>query len=185
MTAMTVRYRNTRRGAPGFVDAWTAVGGTAAIVTEATVRDAILAWVGRATAVAGPQPRFDFFEGARRWPDCGVATAAQADAAVVQATAAIAQTGSVVVTSDANRGRALSLLTPRALFVIDEADIVDTPGDVLRNRQRWWPDGPPSQIVFVTGPSRSADIEMTLTVGVHGPGAVHALIVTSGEHAGD
>ena len=95
---------------------------------------------------------------------------------LVFATAAVAQTGSVVVDSSRN-ARAASLLPDRCAFVIDASTIVDTPGDVLRDRTRWWPAGPPSQIVFVTGPSRSADIEMTLTVGVHGPGRVHAIIV--------
>lgn len=95
---------------------------------------------------------------------------------LVFATAAIAQTGSVVIDS-ARNARATSLLPERCTFVVDAATIVDTPGDVLRHRTRWWPGRLPSQIVFVSGPSRSADIEMTLTVGVHGPGAVHALIV--------
>jgi L-lactate utilization protein LutC len=95
---------------------------------------------------------------------------------LVHATAAVAQTGSVVIDSGRN-ARAASLLPERAIFVIDVATIVDTPGDVLRHRDRWWPDGLPSQIVFVTGPSRSADIEMTLTIGVHGPGRVHAVLV--------
>ena len=177
MTTMEVRYRTVRRGAEGFREAWTAVGGTIAFVAEEALIDSIGAWCDGAPVVAGPQPRFDALVAAMRWPACGVAAVADAAVAVVQATAAVAQTGSVVVSSAANGGRALSLLAPRALFVIDEADIVDTPAGVLRNRSRWWPDGPPSQIVFVTGPSRSADIEMTLTVGVHGPGAVHALIV--------
>jgi L-lactate dehydrogenase complex protein LldG len=95
---------------------------------------------------------------------------------LVHATAAVAQTGSVVIDSRRN-ARAASLLPEQAVFVVDVATIVDTPGDVLRHRDRWWPDGLPSQIVFVTGPSRSADIEMTLTIGVHGPGRVHAVLV--------
>lgn len=99
-----------------------------------------------------------------------------ADHALVHATAAVAQTGSVVVDSTRN-ARAASLLPDACTFVIDAATIVPTAGHVLRDRARWWPDGLPSQIVFVTGPSRSADIEMTLTVGVHGPGRVHAIIV--------
>ena len=96
-------------------------------------------------------------------------------AELVHATAAIAQTGSIVIDS-ARNARAASLLPDRCAFVIDAATVVDTPGDVLRHRTRWWPDALPSQIVFVSGPSRSADIEMTLTVGVHGPGRVHAII---------
>ena len=95
---------------------------------------------------------------------------------LVHATAAIAQTGSIVIDSSRN-ARAASLLPDRCAFVIDASTIVDTPGDVLRERARWWPGAMPSQIVFVTGPSRSADIEMTLTVGVHGPGRVHAIII--------
>jgi L-lactate utilization protein LutC len=95
---------------------------------------------------------------------------------IVHATAAIAQTGTVVIDSATNP-RADSLLPERCVFVVDACVVVDTPGDVLRHRRRWWPDGMPSQIVLVTGPSRSADIEMTLTVGVHGPGVVHAIIV--------
>ena len=177
MTTMAVRYRDTRRGVSGVADAGSALGGMIAEATDDTLLDAIRSWCGDAAIVAGPQPRFADLAGALRWPACGVSAAASVDVAVVQATAAVAQTGSVVVDSDANGGRALSLLAPRALFVIDAADIVDTTADVLRNRDRWWPKGPPSQIVMITGPSRSADIEMTLTVGVHGPGVVHALIV--------
>jgi L-lactate utilization protein LutC len=94
----------------------------------------------------------------------------------VRARAAVAQTGSIVIDSRTSP-RADSLLPERCAFVVDATDIVDTPADVLRLRARWWPDGLPSQIVLVTGPSRSADIEMTLTVGVHGPGRVHAIIV--------
>lgn len=178
MTTMTVRYRDLRSGASGFAEAWTALGGTIAEVTERTLLDAIRSWCGDTATVAGPQARFDELDGALRWPACGVAAAARVEVAVVQATAAVAHTGSVVVDSDANGGRGLSLLAPRAIFVIDVANIVDTPADVLRSRDRWWPQGSPSQIVMITGPSRSADIEMTLTVGVHGPGAVHALIVS-------
>jgi LUD domain len=177
MTTMTVRYRDSRRGTSGFAGAWTALGGTFAEVTEDSLLDAIHSWCGAAATVAGSQARFDGLTGALRWPACGIDAAALVDVAVVHATAAIAQTGSVVVDSTANGGRALSLLAPRALFVIDAANIVDTPADVLRHRDRWWPNGPPSQIVMITGPSRSADIEMTLTIGVHGPGTVHALIV--------
>ena len=177
MTVMEVRYGVPRRGVAGFAEAWIALGGTVGYVDDGTLIDAVRAFSGGAAIVAGPQTRFDGLVEAERWPACGIRTTAGTDVAVVQATAAVAQTGSVVVDSDANGGRALSLLAPRAIFVVDTATIVDTPADVLRSRHRWWPKGPPSQIVMITGPSRSADIEMTLTVGVHGPGIVHALIV--------
>jgi hypothetical protein len=100
---------------------------------------------------------------------------ATAEIGVVQATAAVATTGSIVV--DARRVRAVSLLPPACVFVVRAEDIVATPADVLRHRDRWWPAGLPSQIVFVGGPSRSGDIELQLLTGVHGPGEVHAVII--------
>jgi L-lactate utilization protein LutC len=100
---------------------------------------------------------------------------ATAAVGVVPAVAAVAATGSIVI--DSQLVRSASLLPPACVFVIRAADIVATPADVLRHRDRWWPDGPPSQIVFVTGPSRSGDIELQLLTGVHGPGEVHAVIL--------
>lgn len=162
MIPLHIDYRTVQSGAAGFAEAWRAVGGTVEVVAPGERDRAIERWVGG--------------DARAPWP-AAPAEVAAADCAVVVATGAIAQTGTVVVDSTANRGRSNSLLPPRVAFVVDEATIVDTPGDVLRHRHRWWPERPPSQIVFISGPSRSADIEMTLTVGVHGPGAVHAIVV--------
>jgi len=100
---------------------------------------------------------------------------AVAEVGVVHGVAAVASTGSIVV--DSRRVRAISLLPPVAVFIVRTVDIVATPSDVLRNRQRWWPDGVPAQVVFVTGPSRSGDIELQLLTGVHGPGEVHCVLL--------
>jgi L-lactate utilization protein LutC len=110
------------------------------------------------------------------WPACGLDAAAGAPVGLVPVTAAIASTGSVVVDSG-RAGRLVSLLPRVAIFVIDPATIVRLTGDVLRQPERWWPNGLPTNVVLVTGPSRSADIEMSLVVDVHGPGEVHAIIV--------
>jgi L-lactate utilization protein LutC len=110
------------------------------------------------------------------WPDCGLDAAASAAVGVVPATAAVASTGSVVVDSD-RAGRLVSLLPRVAVFVIDPATIARLTGDVLRRASELWPAGLPTNVVLVSGPSRSADIEMALVVDVHGPGEVHAVLV--------
>jgi L-lactate dehydrogenase complex protein LldG len=112
------------------------------------------------------------------WPGCGIDTAATAMVGVVEATAGIAATGTIVVDSG-RTGRLVSLLPRVGVFVLREADIVPLTGDILRTHKERWPEGPPTNVVFVTGPSRSGDIEMRLVVGVHGPGEVHAVLVES------
>jgi DNA-binding transcriptional LysR family regulator len=115
-------------------------------------------------------------EGWLEWPGCGIEAAATAMVGVVEATAGIAATGTIVVDSD-RTGRLVSLLPRVGVFVLREADIVAITGDLLRTHAERWPDRPPTNVVFVTGPSRSGDIEMRLVVGVHGPGEVHAILV--------
>jgi L-lactate utilization protein LutC len=109
------------------------------------------------------------------WPGCGLDAAATAPVGLVPATAAIASTGTIVLDSD-RAGRLVSLLPRVAIFVVDPASVVRLTGDVLRRASELWPGGLPTNVILVTGPSRSADIEMSLVVDVHGPGEVHAIL---------
>jgi L-lactate dehydrogenase complex protein LldG len=95
------------------------------------------------------------------------------DAGVSEATWGLAETGSVVLAASPTEPRAASLLPwvhvsllreDRILPGLDE--LFDALGADL-----------PSALAIVTGPSRSADIEQTLTVGVHGPGEVHVVLL--------
>jgi L-lactate utilization protein LutC len=99
--------------------------------------------------------------------------AAAADLGVTGAVYGVAVTGSVVMSSTDAGSRVASLLPPVHLCVLREERLVPSPAEVLR------PMGdPPANLVFVTGPSRSGDIEQILTLGVHGPVAVHVVIVS-------
>lgn len=162
-------------GVAGFIAAFGSLGGHVhRAPTPADVPTAVAVAVdGRAPVVVG----IDGVDGDLRWPECGIEGAAGAAVAVVGAVAGIAATGSLALDAGVARGRAVSLLAPVCVFVVDADTIVDRPSQLLRTWRDRWPDGPPSQLVLVSGPSRSADIEMSLTVGVHGPGEVHAVIV--------
>ena len=91
---------------------------------------------------------------------------------------AVAETGSLVLASGPGKGRGVSLLPGCHVAVFGAAQLVPglaEAGVVLEA----WSLGDPAgaNIVFVTGPSRTADIELTLTLGVHGPREVHAVFV--------
>jgi L-lactate dehydrogenase complex protein LldG len=101
-----------------------------------------------------------------------VETAADADLGVTSAIAVVAATGSVVVSSATAGGRAVSLLPRVHLCVVPAERLVATPADLLRARTH----PPPSNLVFITGPSRTGDIEQVMTLGVHGPTAVHVIV---------
>ncbi|MGH7266513.1 MAG: lactate utilization protein, partial [Candidatus Rokuibacteriota bacterium] len=105
---------------------------------------------------------------------------ARADMGLTAADLAIAETGSLVIVSGPGAPRAVSLLPPCHVAVFGRGALVpglEEAGVVLQA----WQCGPPedggSNVVFVTGPSRTADIELTLTRGVHGPKEVHAVFV--------
>lgn len=99
--------------------------------------------------------------------------AAAADLAITSATLAIAATGSVVVDSDRAGSRAVSLLPRVHLCVVSAEMIVATPAEVLRVDGG---HGSGSCRVIITGPSRTGDIEQRLTLGAHGPIAMHIIV---------
>lgn len=94
---------------------------------------------------------------------------ATADLGVTGARFGIALTGSLVMDSGRSRTRLASLLPPVHLALLPEEAILPTVGHLLRDLPRHLPEGLPSNLVLITGPSRSADIELQLTIGVHGP----------------
>lgn len=93
-------------------------------------------------------------------------------AEVSRAAYALADTGSVVLLSS-DEPRARSLLPFVHVTLVDEDRIL--PG--LEALFEALGSDLPSGIAIVTGPSRSADIEQRLTVGVHGPGEAHVVLV--------
>jgi L-lactate dehydrogenase complex protein LldG len=88
--------------------------------------------------------------------------------------AAIAETGSLVVLSGAGKPRAASLLPPVHLCVVDSGQLRASMGDFFAERAA--DIAAAACCTFITGPSRTADIELTLTLGVHGPGKVIVVV---------
>jgi L-lactate dehydrogenase complex protein LldG len=112
------------------------------------------------------------------------ALAAAADLGVTGVDLAIAETGTLVVVSGAGRPRSASLLPPCHVAVFDRDALVESLVQAGLALEAWHDGDPPAwrgaSINFITGPSRTADIELTLTRGVHGPREVHAVFVEQG-----
>jgi L-lactate dehydrogenase complex protein LldG len=91
---------------------------------------------------------------------------------------AIAETGTLMLLSSPNSYATTSLLPETHIAVVPAARIVrcmEDGWDLLRAER-----GPlPRQVTFVSGPSRTADIEMTLVLGIHGPYRVHVILVAA------
>jgi len=92
--------------------------------------------------------------------------------------AALAATGSVVVVSGNGRARAASLLPPIHIAVV-------AAGQIMPDLESWWGTQQAagldqirqhSNVVVITGPSRTADIAMQLVMGMHGPRKLHLVL---------
>lgn len=90
---------------------------------------------------------------------------ATADLGVSGAVAALAETGTVVLASGSGRSRLATLLPPVHVALVDRSLLTTDIFTWTANRERGWP----ANVVLVSGPSKTADIEQTLSVGVHGP----------------
>jgi L-lactate dehydrogenase complex protein LldG len=91
---------------------------------------------------------------------------------------ALAETGTLILRSAPGRPRSTSLLPACHVAVFDRTALVESLAQVGVFLEAWHTgEAPGSGINFITGPSRTADIELTLTRGVHGPKEVHAIFV--------
>ena len=93
---------------------------------------------------------------------------------------AIAETGSVIVLPRRGLSRLVSVVPPVHLAIARPSDIIGTLDDLfILRRLEYHTNGGDmgSYLNFITGPSRTADIEQTIVVGVHGPRAVHLVLL--------
>jgi L-lactate utilization protein LutC len=95
------------------------------------------------------------------------------DVGVSTAQVGIAETGTLILDSTYERHRLVSLVPPVHIAIINASAIVPTLGDALTLLQK---DEISPAITFITGPSRTADIELTLTIGVHGPQELYVIV---------
>lgn len=107
------------------------------------------------------------------------------DLGVTGAQWGVAETGTLVLESDAERNRLASLVPPAHVALVEAGQIRQTLGEVLRAVGERGPERLSRAVTFITGPSRTSDIELTLAIGVHGPGELYVVVVGSGGDAAE
>jgi L-lactate dehydrogenase complex protein LldG len=106
-----------------------------------------------------------------RLANCGVGLTA--------ADYAIAETGTIVLSSDEPNALLVSLLPPVHIAVLRSSQIASSLDGVMSklSRERINLADPSRSITLITGPSRTSDVELVLSIGVHGPKELHVIIL--------
>ena len=150
--------------------------------------DAILCEVEAQAVVAHDEPPLNTVALTRRWPDCewhivGQTAGdlrpfcARADVGLSAAEAALAETGSIIVSSGPGKSRLATLLPPLHVVLVPVSCLAP---DIFT-----WTAGRsgkmPANVTAISGPSKTADIEFTLVLGVHGPRRLIVVLYETGE----
>jgi L-lactate dehydrogenase complex protein LldG len=98
------------------------------------------------------------------------------DLGITGAQWAIAETGTLVLESERERNRLASLVPAVHVAIIEASRIRRTMSEVL-DLIKGNNLGLNRAVTFITGPSRTSDIELTLAIGVHGPGELHVIVI--------
>jgi len=99
------------------------------------------------------------------------------DAGISACDALVAQTASVLVTARSAGGKGLSVLPPHHVVVATTDQMVTTMADGYAVLRKTYGENWPSFISFITGPSRTADIERVLVLGAHGPKRLTVILI--------
>lgn len=146
-------------------------------------RHAVLDRLGLADLLAAPGvARYDYERLAALPADEARAALLACDVGLTSCDCAIAETGTLVMVARPGQERLASLLPPMHVAIVERRQIVPD----LLDAFRWLAEeaglsaeggGLPSNITFITGPSKTGDIELQLTTGVHGPGKWRVIVV--------
>ncbi len=102
---------------------------------------------------------------------------AHCDVAITSCEYLVARTGSIVLSASTASGRSTSVYAPIHICIAYTSQVVYDLKDALQSMKDKYGNNLPSLITFASGPSRTADIEKTLVVGVHGPKEVYLFLV--------
>ena len=151
----------------------------------ASVRERLAAIVGTRRVLSWNPERLPYDAGAIVAGAClgsaPLREQADAEIGVTGCDAAIAETGSLVLLSAPGAARTVSLLPPVHVALVRPQDLCFSMGGFFEASAARMADA--SSCTVVTGPSRTADIELSLTIGVHGPGRVVVIIGPRDERA--
>ena len=106
----------------------------------------------------------------------------EADLGITCADYALADTGTLVLVSGDEQHRLISLLPPVHICLLDQRHIFASLTDFMAREDessQGQDSQPPCAITCITGPSRTADIELTITMGIHGPRILQVILYSS------
>ena len=124
-------------------------------------------WSGRMQAAESEEPTYEYSH-----------VLLEASLGITSADYALADTGTLVLISGGEQHRLISLVPPVHVCFLDPRRIFATLSDLLAHMQNVYEahGSLPQALTCITGPSRTADIEQTITMGVHGPRALHVIL---------
>lgn len=110
---------------------------------------------------------------AKTWDELTLDEAYEFDCGITDVWAAVAEVGALVIRETPDHGRAISLVPPLHIAIVEPRVIVPDLVDLFR----MLPPDQNDKFVLITGPSKTADIEMQLVTGVHGPGMLQLYVL--------
>lgn len=168
-----------------FVEALLKVGGQVAEVASGSDAATYIAERVTGTVLFPPQPSLERAGLKAALEEAGVKVisdsfrqhASSAVAGVSGANFALADTGSLVLDSTAEEVRLTTTLPERHFALLDPAKILADSLAAVPYLRGFHERAPRNYLAYITGPSRTADIERVLTIGVHGPCELHVLLM--------
>jgi L-lactate dehydrogenase complex protein LldG len=168
-----------------FIEALNKVGGQAVEVTEVRGAAAYIADQVNGSVLLPPQPSLERVGLGKALEANGMTVirdawrehAPAAAAGVTGANFALADTGSLVLDSTAEALRLATTLPEKHFALLDPAKILADSLEAVPYLRGFHERAPRNYLAYITGPSRTADIERVLTIGVHGPRQLHVLLL--------